>query len=345
MIIPPIASSVVNPPLELDPPEFEPYRALLAPMMAPKAVAAMEGAIAYHADWFLDQVVERGSMDAIREFAYAVPSTITIDWLGLPVEDWRSFAEPAYQIQHSAPGSPELEAATVGIARVEDMLRTAIADRRARPRHDVLTAIACAEIDGARIGDERALGMTQLLLAGGVNTTTALMGHSLVHLDRHREVHRRLLEDDQFLHTATEELLRYATPVLSIARTVTKDTDLGGYRLEAGERVLFSWAGANRDESVFERPFEVDLARWPNRHTSFGLGPHRCIGSNMARAMFKTMLRRLLHRLPDFHVVEAVPAASRGIDNSWDRIDVTFTPGSRALPREPLRSRYVHPAP
>ena len=342
LTIPAIPSQVVNPPLEIDPPGFEPYRALLAPLLAPKAVEAMQPMIEYHTDWFLDQVIERGSLDAIADFAHPVPSTITIDWIGLPAEDWRRFAEPTYHVQHSAQGSPEQLEAFEGLRWVEQTVQAALADRRERPRDDVLSLIAGAEIDGRPIAEDLAAGMTQLLLAGGVNTTTALTGHALVYLDRNRDVHRRLLEDDRFLYTATEELLRYATPVLSIARTVARDTELGGYDLHAGDKILFSWAAANRDDGVFDRPHEVDLCRWPNRHTSFGLGPHRCIGSNLARAMFKTMIRRFLGRLPDFRVEAAVPAASRGIDNSWTRLDVSFTPGPRVLPDEPLVSRYVH---
>jgi cytochrome P450 len=342
LVIPPLPSPVVNAPLEIDPPGFEPYRMLLAPLLSPKAVEAMQPMIDHHTDWFLDQVIERGSMEAITEFAHAVPSTITIDWIGLPAEDWRAFAEPAYHLQHSPPGSAELEHAIAGMQWVMRTVGDALAERRGGPRDDVLSIIANAVIDGEPIEAGVALGTAQLLLAGGVNTTTALTGHALVYLGRHREVHGRLLADDRFLYTATEELLRYATPVLSIARTVALDTELGGQRLRAGDRILFSWAGANRDETVFDCPHEVDLARWPNRHASFGLGPHRCIGSNLARAMFKTMLRRLLIRLPDFRVESAIPAASRAIDNSWTRLDVSFTPGPRVLPDEPLTSRYVH---
>src|SRR5207302_2496958 len=143
-----------------------------------------------------------------------VPSVVTIDWMGLPVEDWRTFAEPTYHIQHSAPGSAEYAHAVEGLQSVERTARQAIVERRREPREDVLTLIANAEIEGELITEDRALGVAQLLLAGGVNTTTALTGHTLVYLDEHRDVHRALVEDDRFLHTATEELLRVVTPVL-----------------------------------------------------------------------------------------------------------------------------------
>ena len=328
------------PPLELDPPEFEADRRLVAPLMSPQVVGGFEEPVQYYSDWLLDQVIERGEMEFISEFANPVPSLMTVDWLGLPIEDWRGFAEPMNHIQHEVAGTPAYDAALLGLASINALLLEAIRARRAHPAPDVIGQIATATIDGELITEERALGLTMLLIAGGVNTTTVLSGNTMLYLDGHRDTHQRLLDDDRFFHTATEELLRHITPVLQIGRTVTREVELGGQTLAAGDPILLGWAGANRDPAMFEHPDEVILERWPNRHLSFGIGPHRCIGSNLARVMFRRMIRTLLARIPDFEVIEAVPAPSRPVDNSWSAIRVRFTPGPRVLDSEPLRSQF-----
>jgi cytochrome P450 len=154
----------------------------------------------------------------------------------------------------------------------------------------------------------------------------------VLHLAEHPEVHARLLEDDAFMRTATEEYLRLATPVLSIGRVAKEPASVGGQTIAAGEPVLLCWAAANRDPAIFDDPDDVQLERWPNRHLAFGVGPHRCIGSNLGRAMFRVMTRRLLTRMPDFRVVAAEPEEDRSVHAGFRRLEIEFTPGPKVLP-------------
>jgi cytochrome P450 len=172
-------------------------------------------------------------------------------------------------------------------------------------------------------------------LSGGVNTTAILTAQSLVYLSEHRDCHERIREDDAFLRTAIEEFLRMSTPVLATARGVTCPVALGGEQLQSGDAILVHWGAANRDSAVFPNPDDVDLTRWPNRHLAFGVGPHRCVGANLAQAMGKTMLRTILKRIPDFRIVETQRSPNRGTDNGFAHVLVEFTPGERVHPDGP----------
>jgi len=132
---------------------------------------------------------------------------------------------------------------------------------------------------------------------------------------------------------AIEEFLRYFSPTQALARTVTQDTEFEGCPMKKGDRVLLAWNSANRDAEQFENPDEVDIERWPNRHTAFGLGVHRCAGSHLGRSMAKELLSQILNRMGDYVVdldaLEAYP--HQGTNTGWQRIPATFTPGPRLL--------------
>jgi cytochrome P450 len=164
-----------------------------------------------------------------------------------------------------------------------------------------------------------------------MDTTSGLTGNTLVELSRQPELRQRLIDEPDLLDTATEEFLRHSTPTQGLGRTVSRDVEFHGQHLRKGERVLLAWAAANRDPDVFDEPNELKLDRSPNRHLAFGVGQHRCLGSNLARTMFKVMLTEILRRLPDFTVVDDE------LDRFTDAVNVyalrslriRFTPGER----------------
>lgn len=318
-----------RPPLELDPPEFVAYRRLLDPYCSPKAIEEMEPGIAFWADYFIDRFIEDGSVNVVAAFGTAVPSAVTIDWLGLPPESWHFYWESMDALHHVRPGTEEAARAQRGLDELIRVLEEEIEARRAAPRGDLLSAIANAEVNGAPMTLERAVGTTLLLIAGGTGTTADLFSHALVDLSDRRDVHRALLEDDRLMRTATEEYLRVSTPVLSIGRFAAADAEIGGCPVAKGDHVLIAWGAANRDPAVFEDPGTVVLDRWPNHHLSFGLGPHRCVGSNLGRTLFKIMVRRFLERAPDFRVTDCAPIENRSLFSSLARVEVEFTPGER----------------
>lgn len=181
-------------------------------------------------------------------------------------------------------------------------LLSSLHEIRENPRPGMVDAIARATIDGETPDDLELLGILSLLIGGGFDTTTALTSHALEWLSQNPD-QREILsaERDTLLDSATEEFLRFFCPSAGDGRTFSADVELDGVQFQEGERVWLSWAMANRDPELFTDPDEIDLERKGNRHFSFGLGAHRCIGSSLARTMFKRMLAAVLDRMPDFH--------------------------------------------
>ena len=176
------------------------------------------------------------------------------------------------------------------------------------------------------------LGVMALIIGGGFDTTTALTAHALEWLAEHPDQRERLSrERDTLLNSATEEFLRFYTPAPGDGRTISADCEIAGTRFKEGERLWLSWAMANRDPSVFPSPNQIDLARTGNRHHSFGLGIHRCIGSNVARMVFKRMVIAVLDRMPDYRCDPdaAVHYETIGVIQGMQHLPAIFTPGPR----------------
>ncbi|MFD6103216.1 cytochrome P450, partial [Nocardia salmonicida] len=176
------------------------------------------------------------------------------------------------------------------------------------------------------------LGMLGLLIGGGFDTTTALTAHALEWLSENPDQRETLSRDrDELLDSATEEFLRYYTPAPGDGRTIAEDCEVVGTEFKEGDRVWLSWAMANRDPAVFDDPNEVILDRRRNRHYSFGLGVHRCIGSNVARTVFKRMLLAVLDRMPDYRCdpETTVHYDTIGVIQGMRHLPATFTPGPR----------------
>jgi cytochrome P450 len=214
-------------------------------------------------------------------------------------------------------------------------LFTNLAEIRESPRPGVIDALAKMRIDGEAPPDIELLGMLNLLIGGGFDTTTALTAHALEWLSNNPDERTRLSKERAtLLNPATEEFLRYFTPAPGDARTIAEDMDLNGTTLHEGQRLWLSWAMANRDPAVFGDPDEVILDRKGNRHFSFGLGVHRCIGSNVARTVFKAMLTAVFDRMPDYQCAAegTVHYDSIGVIQGMRHLPATFTPGKRIGP-------------
>jgi cytochrome P450 len=318
-------------PTETDPPEWNGFRRILNPVFAPAAVERLEPLIASITDDVINGVIERGEVDLVLDLINPITALITLHILGLPLGDWLAFAGPIHEITYSPVGSPGFDRAVEGIADILDRFRRAIAEHRAEHRDDLIGYMIDSSIDGEHLGDDALVDLCFQILAGGVDTTTGLLGSTFVYLDQHPEERSRLVGDPTGLRIATEEFLRAFAPLPSNARTVTTEVEFGGQRLCPGERVLALFASANRDESVFEDPDVVKLDRFPNRHTSFGIGIHRCLGSNLARAMFRTIVTQVLERMGDYRIVDggAERYQSIALVNGFVSVKATFTPGAK----------------
>lgn len=315
--------------IEMDPPESLKYRRAINPMFSPAAVERALPMIRGYVTAAIDDFIERGECDIVREFADRIPAMTTMGMLGLDVAGWKRYVDYFHHVV-----SDDLEDAAY-LERfgadnwVLGTLKEMIAERRARPRDDGLTWVINREIDGRPMTDEAAAESLILLMVGGFDTTSALLSNTLLHLSRNPEMRSRLTSDPSLMDGACEEFLRYFSPVQSLARTVTADCQLGGQHLRAGERLLLSWASANLDEKEFSDPEEVRIDRFPNRHQAFGLGTHRCAGSHLARAEFRLAVGEVLRRLPDYvaHPERGEQFRSTGMNNGWFSIPITFTPG------------------
>jgi cytochrome P450 len=321
--------------LEMDPPEQRLYRKALNPYLSPAAVSRWQPVIDEITRAALDEVIETGRIDFVDDLANIVPAVVTMAMLGLPLKDWVVYCEPAHASVYTSPDSPDLPRVQQGQMNMGLQLFGSIAELRANPRPGLIDALIKTDILGHHPDDLEVLAVVTLLIGGGFDTTTALTAHSLEWLGEHPEERRRLDREWESLRDgATEEFLRYYTPAVGDGRTVSQTCEIAGAQLEEGDRLWLSWAMANRDAGVFEDPHEVHLDRKGNRHSSFGLGIHRCIGSNVARATFKTMLRHVLDRMPDYvcDPEGAVHYDSTGVINGMKHLPATFAPGKQVGP-------------
>ncbi|WP_435404925.1 cytochrome P450 [Mycolicibacterium chitae] len=321
--------------LEMDDPEHRFYRTALNPYLSPAAVKRWVPFVDEIVRASIDEHIETGRIDFVDDLANVVPAVLTLAMLGVPLDKWTMYNEPAHASVYTAPDSPDAPRVLELYMAMGMDLFTNLAEIRENPRPGIIDALAKLRIDGEAPPDIELIGMLNLLIGGGFDTTTALTAHALEWLSHNPDQRDRLSrERATLLNPATEEFLRYFTPAPGDARTISDDMELGGTSLKEGDRLWLSWAMANRDPSLFANPNEIDMERKGNRHFSFGLGVHRCIGSNVARTVFKSMLTAVLDRMPDYECQAegTVHYESIGVIQGMRHLPATFTPGRRLGP-------------
>lgn len=308
-----------------DPPIHTKYRRLLNPWLSPGAVDRLRGKLEAYSLDLLGKLQERGAGDLVLDYGNPFPARAVLELCGLPSDDWARYAEPNHAIQYAEPGSDELEHAVAGMIWQAGEIRRIAHERRADPRDDLISALATAEVDGEPIPLDDVAGIMMTVIGGGVDTTTSLYANSMLYLHRDHDVRARLIDDPDLVPLACEEFLRHFTPAQILSREVHRDVELGGETLRANERVGVAIVAANHDEHEFPDPLAVVIDRSPNRHASFGLGIHRCVGSSVARAMIQQMIGDTLRMLPGL-VIDESSARSYGspIVNGWVTLPSTF---------------------
>jgi cytochrome P450 len=318
--------------IEMDPPEQRHYRQALNPYLSPAAVTRWKPVAEEVARAALDEKIETGSIDFVDDLANVVPAVLTLAMMGLPLRDWEIYCDPTHALVYTPPEAPARARVMEQTMEMLGRLYAATAEFRRSPRPGMINALINAEINGKAPIDDDIAGTLLLLIGGGFDTTTALTAHALEYLGEHPDERERLSrERGTLLDSATEEFLRFYTPAPGDGRTISADCEIEGTRFKEGERLWLSWAMANRDPEVFPEPDSIDMARTGNRHTSFGLGIHRCIGSNVARMTFKTMLTAVLDRMPGYVIDPAgtVHYETIGVIQGMQHLSATFTPGKR----------------
>jgi cytochrome P450 len=314
-------------PLQVDPPNHARYRRLLDPLFGPKAVDAMESDVRLLARGFLKSLVDRGSCDFHAEFAVPFPCTIFLQLMGLPLDDLDRFlawkdaiirpkTEDPYDVETIKDVRNEAGAA------IDAYFERAIDQRVLNPGKDLLTYFLTAEVEGDRLSRDEVLGMSYLFLLGGLDTVTASLDCMMARIATHPGERRRLVEDPSLIPSAVEELLRFETPVTMVPRVVTSATEIGDRHLEAGTRVMLVLGAANTDDQVFDHAYAVDFHRARNRHFAFSGGPHRCLGSHLARRELVVALEEWHQVIPNY---EIAPGAN-----------ISYSPGIRQIEPLPL---------
>jgi cytochrome P450 len=319
-------------PIEVDPPEFAKWRLPINRWFSPEHVASWRPKMIEYTTWCIDQHIEGGSIEFVENLGGAMPAILTLELFGLPIELWEEFSHAVHNQANQPGGSPkQLEAGSKYREITTDNVLAVAEQRRREPKDDFIGALTKMKVDGRLITDEELIQLSSTIIAGGLDTTTGWLSHALSHLDLHPDQRQMLIDDPSLIPSAGEELLRFYSPLQNLARTATRDVELGGQQIRAGERVLLCWASANMDEAEFEKPDEFQIDRSPNRHAAFGIGIHRCIGSHLARAEFQVMLSEVLKRMPDYSISEgARKSPSIGVVHGYAELPATFTPGVRS---------------
>lgn len=313
-----------------DDPEHLAQRRVLYRCFTPRAVKALEPRIRASVTRLVDAFARRGRCDLVRELAIPLPVIAILELLGFDAEEWPRFARWAETL-NAAGGGPRYfhEGVQTAFAEFRAEALRLVAERRLRPRDDLVSLMVAAAEDASvpRSDDEIALEAL-LLLDGGSDTTRHVIGGAAQELTRHPEQLRLLAGDRRRLALAVEEFVRWVTPILNMRRTATRDTQLHGRRLRAGDEVLLLYAAANRDERVFRDPQRFEVTRAPNPHLAFGMGTHFCLGASLARLELRVVFEELLRRLPDLRV--APGAQPRWVPNAFTRglasLELEFTP-------------------
>ncbi|WP_165322429.1 cytochrome P450 [Rhizorhabdus phycosphaerae] len=306
--------------LTMDPPEHHKYRMILRERFKPSVMRALEAHIIERCSQIANDVAAarvtaatKGEqvIDFVDAIAMRLPLDVILELLGVPTDD----RDQMYEWSNAVIGSEDPEYGDVDLPReaivaaqqgMFGYFARFIAQRRVAPREDLVSLLVEARIDGTPLNDMEILGFCFLLAIAGNETTRNATSGAMLALIEHPEARHQLTTDPSLMVPAVEELLRWVTPIVYMARTATRDIDIAGQTVREGEKVVMFYPSANRDESVFERPFDLDFTRKPNRHLTFGFGRHSCLGNDLARIELRAVLTEILARFPHLNLAGPV---------------------------------------
>lgn len=294
--------SVSTPPITSDPPEHQAHRRALLPAFSPREIEKWTEITRDICRGLLDEFAESGSCDGSEDYAKHIPVKVIARMIGIPESDGDMFRRWVHELVEVGP--TDLDVARRSTREVFDYFQVIIDDHRENPRDDIVTYLLDADMDGEPLDHFQIKGGLFLILVAGIDTTWSTIGSAFWHLGQHPEDRQRLANDPAAVDAAVEEFLRFYSPV-AMARVVTNEVEMSGTTLCPGQRVLLPFAAANRDPDFMEDAEEFQIDREVNRHSAFGLGIHRCLGSNLARMEIRVALEEWFARIPEFELVDA----------------------------------------
>ena len=285
------------PPITSDPPEHRPARMMLLPAFTPDAIKKLEPRARALANELIDKFVRRGRADAAVEYAQEIPVRLIAHMLGLPEADGDLYRKWIKMVLED--GITDVNATIAASQEMEAYFIEYVRQRMAAPGDDLISYLTKVRTNGHPLATEHLIGTLRLLLIAGIDTTWSGIGSCIWHLATVDADRRRLVSEPSLMPTAIEEFLRAYAPV-TMAREVVKEKVINGCTFNPGEMVLLSFPAANRDPEMFRDADRVIIDRKENRHAAFGLGIHRCVGSNLARLEMTVAAEELLRRIPEF---------------------------------------------
>ncbi|HVA43849.1 MAG TPA: cytochrome P450 [Acidimicrobiales bacterium] len=310
-----------------DPPAHQPRRRVISHNFTPRSVADWEAEVRRIAQQCLASAAELGEFDFVTEVAHKVPAAVALLLIGVPESDWAYMTELEHmQITSDdsefQKGRSRAETARQAQIEIHTYFSQLVRERMKKPGDDLLSQLLAGTADGEPIPFEDVVAEAGLLLAGGLDTTrAAASAGGMLPLLEHPGQMRRLREDPSLLGPAVEEFVRWASPIVHDARTVTRDVEFRGHRFETGQRVAVWMPSCNRDASQFHDPFAFDSARSPNRHLGFAHGEHFCLGAHLARLTLRVEFDELLRTFTDIELV-----------GQPERVRSNFVGGLKRLP-------------
>lgn len=288
----------------LDGEEHFKWRKLLGPLFSPKQVELLDAKVRDRARTLVESIAPLGECDFMEAFAHQFPTSIFLELMGMPVEELPKFLEWEYALLQSPLGSPEeMQARLDAMQMIQARFKELIEERKTEPRDDILSKAIHFEIDGEPVAEGDLLSFCLFLFMAGLDTVSVTLSWSFWHLSRHEADRKRVAEEPEVIPHAIEEFLRVYSSVIA-ARKATQDHEIQGCPIKAGDLVALPLNGSTRDEAAFERAKDVVIDRFPNNHIAFGAGPHRCLGSHLARRELKIALEEWHKVIPDYRLAD-----------------------------------------
>lgn len=317
-----------------DPPVHPRLRKLMNAAFVPRVVATLEESMRRVIEPLVEQALEKDSVDFVEEIAAVLPAAIICDIMNVPRAERSRMIELTSQAFGASVGTSDgcpMDQLRKTEAHAEIFLyyTDLVAERRRDPGDDVVSALIQGEMDGRRLTDEEVLLNCDGLVTGANETTRHGSSAGLIALIENPQEWRRLKAGEVDIETAVDEVLRYTSPALHVMRVATQDVQLGGQHVRAGDAVVLWNASANRDEKVFPDPDRFDLGRTPNRHLTFGIGPHFCLGAPLARVELKVLLQVLAERVGHMEITGPVERMRSNFMWGIDRLPVALSRGTR----------------